>query len=60
MQQIMVYEEIHKLTMSRDGELLGVDDKIYALNNQLVIFLLRILTWRCGLAHKVVWGRHQL
>ena len=45
--------------MSRAGELLGVDDMIDALDNQLVIFLLRTLTWRCRFAHKVVWGRHQ-
>ena len=55
-----MYEEIHKCAMSRAGELLGVDDKIYALDHQLVIFLLRSLTWRCRLAHKVVWGRHQI
>ena len=46
--------------MSRDGELLGVDDEIDAMDNQLVIFLLRTLTWRCRLAIKVVCGRHQL
>ena len=60
MPHILLYEEIHKCTISRAGQLLGVDDKIDALDNQLVIFLLRTLTWRCRLAHKVVWGRHQL
>ena len=60
MLHILLYEEIHKCAMSRAGELLGVDNKIDALDNQLVMFLLRTLTWRCRLAHKVVWGRHQL
>ena len=46
--------------MSRAGELLNVDDTIYALDHKLVIFLMRSLTWRCRLAHKVVWKRHQL
>ena len=54
------YEEIHMCAMSRAGKPLGADDKIDALDNQLVIFLLSTLTWRCRLAHKVVWKRHQL
>ena len=60
MPHILLYEEIHKCAMSRAGELLGVDNEIDALENQLVIFLLRTFTWRCRLAFKVVWGRHQL
>ena len=45
---------------ARSGELLNVNDKIDALDNQLVIFLLNILSWSRRFAHKVVWGRHQL
>ena len=60
MPHILLYEEIHKCAMSSAGELLGVDDKIDAFDNHLVMFLLRTLTWRCRLAHKVVLGRHQL
>ena len=47
MPDILVYEEINKFAMSRACELYGVDDKIYGLNNKLVILLLRSLTWRC-------------
>lgn len=46
--------------MTRGGKLFGADNKIDALNNQLAIFLLYHLTWRCQLAIKVVWKRHQL
>ena len=60
MPHILLYEEIHERAISRAGELFGADDKIDAINNQLVIFLLRTLTWSCRLAQKVVWGRHQL
>ena len=60
MPHILVYEKIHKCAMSRSNELFGVDNKIYALSHQFVIFLLRSLIWRCRLAHKVLWRRHQL
>ena len=53
MPHILLYEEIHTCAMSRAGELLGVDDEIDALDNQLVIFLLRTLTWRCRLHTKL-------
>ena len=60
MPHILLSEEIHKCAMSRAGELAGVNDESDALDYQLVIFLLRALTWRCRLAHKVFCGRHQL
>ena len=60
MPHILLYEEIHRYPISRAGELLSVNDKIDALNNKLLIFLLLSLTWRCQLAQKVVWERHQL
>ena len=41
--------------MSFTGKRSGADNEIDAMNNQLVISLLRILSWRCRLAHKVVW-----
>ena len=44
MLHILLYEWLHKCAMSRAGELLGVDNKIDAPDNQLVIFLLRTLT----------------
>ena len=46
--------------MSHAGKFLGADDKIDALDNQLVIVLLSTLTWRCRFAHKVVRIGHQL
>ena len=46
--------------MRRTGELLDVNYKIFALDQQLIISLLRTLTWRSRLARKFVWGRHQL
>ena len=60
MPHILWDEEIHKCAMSRAGKLLGADDKIDALNNQLVIVLLSTLTWRSRLAHKVVERAHLL
>ena len=45
--------------MSRADKLFGADNKIEALDNQLVIFLMSNLSWSCRLAHKVVWGRHE-
>ena len=60
MPHILVYEEIFKCAKSRAGELCNVYNKIYALENQLVMFLLRIFTWHRRLAHKVVWRRRQL
>ena len=53
MPHYLVYEALYKCAMSRAGEL-GVDDEIDALDNHLVIFLLRTLIWRSRLAHKVV------
>ena len=46
--------------MSCVGKLLSADDKIDALDNKLVIFLLRTLTWRTRFAHKVIWKRNPL
>ena len=60
MPHILLYEGILRCAMSRAGELFGVDDKINALDNQLVIFLLRTFTWRCRLAHNVVCKRNKL
>ena len=60
MPHILLYEEIHKCVMSRADQLIGVNDEIDALDNQLLIFLLSTLTWRCRLANKVVWRGHQL
>ena len=60
MPHILLYEEIHNCAMSCAGKLPGADDKIDAMVNQLVIFLLSILTWRSRLAHKFVWRGHQL
>ena len=60
MPQILLYEKVHKCAISCAGVLYNVDNKIDAFNNQLVIFLLHTLTWRCRLAYKIVWGRHQL
>ena len=55
-----MFEGIHKCGISSTGKLFGEDDNIDALHNQLIIFLLSTLTWRCRLAHKVVWRGHQL
>ena len=60
MPHILLYEKIHKCDISSAGELLGVNNENDALDNQLVIFLLRTLTCRCRIEHKVVWGRDQL
>ena len=56
MPHILLYKEIHKCVTSLAGERLGVDDQIDALDNQLVIFLLRTLTWRCRIAQKSCLG----
>ena len=60
MPHILLYEEIYKCAMSRAGDQLGVDYELDAHDHQLVIVLLRTMTWRCRLAHKIVCGRHQL
>ena len=60
MLHILLYEAIYKCAMSRAGKRVGVNDVIDALDNQLVIFMLSTLTWRCRLANKVVWRGHQL
>ena len=60
MHHIFRFNEIHLRAKSPAGKSFGADDKIDALHNQLVIFLLSTLNWRCRLAYKVVWGRHQL
>ena len=56
----LLYLKIHERAISCSGEIFGAADEIDALDNQLVIFLLRPLTWRCRLAHKVGFGKHQL
>ena len=59
MPHILLIELIKTCTMSRAGELFGVKNKIDALNDKLVILLLRTLSWLCRLEIKVVLRRHQ-
>ena len=50
---ILNFKKLHVRIVGPAGELLGVDNKIDALDNHLVIFLRRI-SRRCRLDHKVV------
>ena len=60
MHHILQNEQIHLRLVGRTGKLLGANNEINALDNQLVIFLLSICSWSCRLAHKVVRWRNQL
>ena len=58
MPHILKLEKLHVRLKGRAGKLLGVDDRIHALDDQIVILLRRISSRRRRLAHKVVRGRH--
>ena len=57
---ILALENIQLRDMSRAGKLLGSNDEIDALDNHLVIFLLRTLSWYCQFEQNVFWRQHKL
>ena len=57
---ILDLKELHMRLLGCAVNLLGVNDKIHALNGNFVILLCLLCFWRCQFAHKAVNGQNQL